>query len=103
MDGDVVWDELHEEAEIELMREIANFEELVAVAMRQRAPYRVAKYAEELARRFHRFYTDCRVVTEDQSLTRARLALSRATKQVLANALGLLGVEAPERMEREEA
>jgi arginyl-tRNA synthetase len=100
--GDVHWEELHEEAEIELMREIADFEEVVQVATLQRAPYRIAKYAEELARRFHRFYTDCRVVTEDEPLTRARLALSRATKQVLANALALLGVEAPERMEREE-
>jgi arginyl-tRNA synthetase len=102
VDGDVRWEELHEEAEIELMREIADFEEVVQVATLQRAPYRIAKYAEELARRFHRFYTDCRVVTEDESLTRARLALSQATKQVLANALGLLGVEAPERMERDE-
>jgi arginyl-tRNA synthetase len=100
---EISWEELHEEAEIELMREIAGFEEVVQVATHQRAPYRIANYAEELARRFHRFYTDCRVVTEDESLTRARLALSRATKQVLANALGLLGVDAPERMEREEA
>lgn len=99
-DGDIVWDELHEEAEIELMRQIASFEEAVALSAKQRAPYRIAKYAEEVARYFHRFYTGCRVVTEDESLTRARLALSRATKQVLANALGLLGVEAPDRMER---
>ncbi len=102
VEGDIVWDELREEAEIELMRAIQNFEDVVHVAMRQRAPYRVAKYAEELARHFHRFYTDCRVVTEDDKLTTARLALSRATKQVLANALGLLGVEAPERMDRDE-
>jgi arginyl-tRNA synthetase len=101
--GDVVWDELHEEAEIELMRAIARFEEVVAVATNQRAPYRIAKYSEELARHFHRFYTDCRVVTPDEGLTRARLALSRATKQVLANALGLLGVEAPDRMERSDS
>jgi arginyl-tRNA synthetase len=100
VESDIVWDELHEEAEIELMRAIQNFEEIVLVAMRQRAPYRVAKYAEELARHFHRFYTECRVVTEDEALTTARLALSRATMQVLANALGLLGVEAPDRMER---
>ena len=101
--GDIVWDELHEEAEIELMRQIASFEETITLSTNQRAPYRIAKYAEELARYFHRFYTECRVVTEDDSLTRARLALSRATKQVLANALTLLGVDAPERMEREEA
>lgn len=100
--GEIVWDDLHHEAEVELMRAIAGFEEAVLVAAHQRAPYRIAKYAEELARHFHRFYTECRVVTEDARLTRARLALSRATKQVLSNALGLLGVEAPERMDRVE-
>jgi arginyl-tRNA synthetase len=99
-DGDVVWDELHRDPETDLMRAIANFEEVVVVAYRQRAPYRLAKYAEELARHFHRFYTECRVVTEDGKLTDARLALCRAAKQVLANALALLGVSAPERMER---
>jgi arginyl-tRNA synthetase len=97
---DVVWDELHADAETELMRAIASFEETVLVAARQRAPYRLAKYAEELAREFNRFYTECRVVTEDVRLTQARLAVSRATKQVLANALMLLGVSAPEVMER---
>jgi arginyl-tRNA synthetase len=101
-EGDIVWDELREDAEVELMRAIAFFEETALVAAHQRAPHRLAKYAEELARQFHRFYTDCRVVTEDPKLTRARLALSRATKQVLANALSLLGVSAPERMERVE-
>jgi arginyl-tRNA synthetase len=99
-DGEVVWDELHHEAEEELMRAISGFEETVVVAAHQRAPYRVAKFAEELARHFHRFYTECRVVTEDEKLTRARLAVATAAKQVLANALGLLGVSAPERMER---
>ncbi len=99
-EGEIVWDELRAEPEIELMREIANFEEVALVAARQRAPYRVAKYAEELARQFHRFYTECRVVTEDAALTRARLALSKTARQALANALALLGVEAPEKMEK---
>jgi arginyl-tRNA synthetase len=100
VEGEIVWDELHREAEVELMRAIQGFEEAVLVAVRQRAPYRIAKFAEDLAREFHRFYTECRVITEDEGLTRARLALARVTKQVLANALGLLGVDAPERMER---
>src|SRR5205807_9162812 len=100
-EGKNVWDELHREAEVELMRTIASFEETVLVAARQRAPYRLTRYAEELGRHFHRFYTECRVVTEDAAVTRARLALSRATKQVLANTLDLLGVSAPERMDRD--
>jgi arginyl-tRNA synthetase len=101
LDGPVVWDELHREPEVELMRTIVDFEETVLVAARQRAPYRIVKYAEELAREFNRFYTECRVITPDEGLTRARLAVSRVTKQVLANALALLGVEAPDRMDRE--
>lgn len=101
-EDEIVWDDLHHEAEVELMRAIANFEETVLVAARQRAPHRLAKYSEDLARFFHRFYTECRVVTEDARLTRARLALSRATKQVLAIALGLLGVDAPDEMKRDE-
>ncbi len=101
--GDIVWDELNREPEVELMRSIVDFEETVLVAARQRAPYRIAKYAEELARQFNRFYTECRVLNEDPGLTRARLALARATKQVLANALGLLGVDAPDRMERSDS
>ena len=100
-EGTIVWDELQHEAEIELMRTIANFEESVLVAARQRAPYRMTKYAEELARHFHRFYTECRVITPDANLTRARLALARAAKQVLANTLDLLGVSAPDRMDRD--
>jgi arginyl-tRNA synthetase len=88
-------------AEIELMRLLAGFEAAVESASRLRAPHRIARYCEELARLFHRFYTECRVIGEDDRLTGARLQLCRATKQVLSNALGLLGVSAPERMERD--
>jgi arginyl-tRNA synthetase len=70
------------------------------VAAELRAPYRLTRYAEELAADFHRFYTECRVVTEDAALTQARLHLAAATRQVLANVLALLGVSAPDSMER---
>jgi arginyl-tRNA synthetase len=56
--------------------------------------------AQDLASRFHRFYTECRVVSDDEELTQARLTLCAGTKQVLANLLGLVGVSAPEAMER---
>ncbi|HVE90692.1 MAG TPA: arginine--tRNA ligase [Actinomycetota bacterium] len=95
------FDVLVDESEVELMRVISSFEETVTLSARDRTPHRLTRFAEDLARRFHRFYTDCRVVTDDADLTSARLALSRAAKQVLANCLGLLGVSAPERMERE--
>jgi arginyl-tRNA synthetase len=72
----------------------------VATAAEHRAPHRLSHTSQELAATFHRFYTECRVVSDDPALTQARLWLSTATKQVLANLLGLVGVSAPESMER---
>ena len=69
-------------------------------AAKQRAPYRLTHFVEGIAARFHRFYGDCRVVTDDTELTQARLWLCAATRQTVANALGVLGVSAPESMDR---
>jgi arginyl-tRNA synthetase len=93
-------EELTHPTELDLLRRLADAPERIRVAAELRAPYRLTRYAEELAADFHRFYTECRVVTEDRALTQARLHLSAATRQVLANVLGLLGVSAPESMER---
>jgi arginyl-tRNA synthetase len=93
-------EELTHETELDLLRKIADFPEQVRTAARNRAPYRLTRYGEEVAAGFHRFYTECRVVTEDLELTQARLHLSSATKQVIGNVLELLGVSAPESMER---
>jgi arginyl-tRNA synthetase len=93
-------EELTHPTELDLLRRLADAPERIRVAAALRAPYRLTRYAEELAADFHRFYTECRVVTEDLALTQARLHLSAATRQVLANVLGLLGVSAPESMER---
>jgi arginyl-tRNA synthetase len=91
---------LEHEAELDVLRKLAAYPEQLRMAADLRAPYRLARYAEELAADFHRFYTECRVVTDDVGLTQARLHLSAATRQVLANVLGLLGVSAPGSMER---
>jgi arginyl-tRNA synthetase len=91
---------LSTEAELDLMRALAEVPKLVATAAEHRAPHRLTHASQELAATFHRFYTDCRVVSDDAALTQARLWLSSATKQVLANLLGLVGVSAPESMER---
>jgi arginyl-tRNA synthetase len=84
--------------EAALLRQLAAYEELVVVASRQRAPHRLTRYAEDLAAAFHRFYGDCRVLSDDQRLSGARWWLCQATRQVLANTLAMIGVDAPERM-----
>jgi arginyl-tRNA synthetase len=86
------------ESEDALMRKLASYEEVVPEASDLRAPQRIARYVEELASAFSAFYRDCRVISEDSQLTAARLALCLATKRVIADGLGLLGVSAPERM-----
>ncbi len=97
-------------AELELLTVMAQLPLTVADAAELRATQRLARYAEELAGTFHRFYTECRVLAlEDpdrsaaeqaklDALGRARYWLAVAAKQVLANALALLRVSAPERM-----
>ena len=98
--SDVTPEELAHETELELLRVLGELPEQIRLAAELRAPYRLTKYAEEVAAEFHRFYTECRVVTEDEALTQARLHLAAATRQVLANVLAILGVSAPESMDR---
>lgn len=89
---------LTHDTERELIRRIAQYPEVVAAAAAERAPYKVARHAEALAEAFHKFYTECQVVSDDAELTRARYWLVVAARQALVNALDLLGVSAPERM-----
>jgi arginyl-tRNA synthetase len=72
--------------------------DVVREAAEAQEPHRLAFFTDELAAAIHRFYKNCRVVTEDQSLTAARLLLSLAARTTIANALGLMGVSAPDRM-----
>lgn len=89
---------LNHEAEVELIKKLAEFPDLVAEAGLAYEPHRVTRYAQDLAAIFHSFYTECRVVSEDEKLTVARLALVDSTRTVLANALHLLGISAPAKM-----
>ena len=84
--------------ERELIRSIASFPGEIAGAAAELDPSRINRYATELASRFHKFYNACRIRGEEPALAQARLALAAAAKQVLANALGILGVAAPESM-----
>lgn len=86
------------ETEIALMRKMDDFGELIALAARDRAPFRLTHYAQELASLFHQFYTNCHIIGEDEAVQSARLALADATRIVLALTLSLIGVSAPERM-----
>lgn len=92
---------LTHESELELMRKMADFTDLVAGAARDRAPFRLTHYAQDLAALFHSFYTNCRVIGEGEQLEQARLALADSARIVLALALGLLGVSVPEHMQTE--
>jgi arginyl-tRNA synthetase len=86
------------EPELDLIRKLAEWPEILERAARQRAPHPLTAYAQELASTFHYFYTKCRVVSEDQELSTARMALCEATTTVLRSVLSILGVDAPERM-----
>ena len=89
---------LSTEFELELIRKLGDYPEEITAAARDRAPHRIARYAHELAGLFHSFYNGCRVLGVEPELTTARLALVKATRHVLRHSLGLLGVEAPEKM-----
>jgi arginyl-tRNA synthetase len=91
---------LEHEREEELLRALALYPDVVAEAAETRAPQKVSTWVRDFARAFHGFYRDCRVITDDAELTQARLWLTESCRIGLANALGLLGVGAPERMSR---
>ncbi len=91
-----------DETESILLGILAEFPRVVRQAAELREPHRIARYAEELAGAYHRWYDVCRVTPltgeEVTDLHRTRLWLNDAAGQVLRNALGLLGVTAPDRM-----
>jgi arginyl-tRNA synthetase len=87
-------------AELALARRLRDFPEIVRGVVLARTPHRLTHYARAVASDFHQFYMACKVLVDDQDLRVARLGLAHATKIVLGLVLGLLGVSAPESMER---
>ena len=81
-----------------LILKLEEFKPLILSAAKNRAPYMICKYLQELSGCFHQFYTFSRVLTEDKKLAAARLALVKSVSTVIKTSLGLLAVEAPERM-----
>ncbi|MCK4903217.1 MAG: arginine--tRNA ligase [Candidatus Marinimicrobia bacterium] len=89
---------LIEHAEIELMKQLNQFPERMATVLESLEPRSITNYLQTLARLFHKFYTECHVITDNVSLSQARIALISATKIILAEGLNILGISAPERM-----
>jgi arginyl-tRNA synthetase len=89
---------LDTEQEKQLMRKLGEFPFVVRSSAEALEPNRLLSYLNELARSFHSFYTKCRVVSDDTSVSKARLFLVESTRIVLANGLGLLNITLPESM-----
>ena len=89
---------LGEEHEKSLLRRLDRYPEVVTSAAANREPHQVAAYLRELAGEFHTWYNAHKMLVDDEALRNARLALSEAVRQVIANGLDLLGVSAPESM-----
>ena len=81
-----------------LILKLEEFKSLIVNSAQTRQVYTICRYVQELAAEFHSFYNSTRVITDDVELTKARLSLVYAFKTVLANALNILAVSAPERM-----
>lgn len=95
-DGDVSL--LTTQPEQDLIKKMLQLPELVETAASNLEPHHLPHYSQDIAAIFHSFYKQCRVVSEDEALTKARLKLVSACKLVLGNTLGLIGVNAPEQM-----
>ena len=89
---------LTQEAELELIKQLAALPEEIRLAARDYDPSRINKYVTELAARFHKFYTVCRIKDAEPGLLEARLLLADCVRRVIAVSLGIIGVSAPEKM-----
>jgi len=89
---------LEHESEYLLIKKLMEFPKVVEYCLQEFAPHQLTQYLSDVSTAFHKFYTDCWVLSHDKELSQARLALCIATKTVLANGFKILGVSAPERM-----
>lgn len=89
---------LEEESEKKLLKVLSEYPHEVEVSAVERSPYRLTAYIQKLAAAIHGFYTECKIIGDDIELTKSRMALSKAAKIVMKQALDLIGVNAPEEM-----
>jgi len=91
-------DLLKEEAEINLLREILKFEEIVEDTAKDYEVHRLPQYALDLSTAFHKFYSECKILNEDKKIREARIELTLAAKFALSNILDVMGISSPEKM-----
>jgi arginyl-tRNA synthetase len=89
---------LQKQEEINLVKELIFFPEVIEICVNTLEPQKLVNYLFNLASVFHKFYTECRVISEDIPLSKARLILIDATRIVIANTLNILGISAPNKM-----
>ncbi len=95
---EIAFGDFPEQLDVELLKKLTLFPEVVAAAAKELEPHRITGYLEELARTVHAWYHHCRVLGEPPRVERARLALARAARTAIANGLTILGLTAPDRM-----
>jgi arginyl-tRNA synthetase len=89
---------LGHQSELNLIKQIIRFPEVIGDTAKDYRVQRLPQFAVNLAEAFHQFYRDCPVISKDKELSQARIALILATKSVLKNSLGLMGISAPRKM-----
>jgi len=89
---------LTQEFEIGLLKQLELFPSTVLSAMDSLEPQLIASYLQETATKFHKYYANCRIINDEEDLTLSRVALARATKNILCSGLNILGIKAPEKM-----
>jgi len=91
-------DLLEKREELDLIKHLLNYPDTLKASAINFEPHRLVNYLIETATHFHKFYTECRVVTEDKDLSNSRLALCEATKIIIASGCKILGIDAPKKM-----
>ena len=93
-----LYKKLSHPSEILLLKHMIIFPEIIENCHDNLEPQNIANYLQELATRFHKFYAKCRVISDDKDISKARLGLILAVKNIMANGLKILGISAPEKM-----
>ena len=89
---------LNQSSEIKLLKLMSNFPTMMETALDTLEPQIIVNYLQELASSFHKFYGNCKVITENKNISQARLGLINGTKIILSTGLSILGISAPEKM-----